>query len=80
MFLELKGEALMEKDIDWDSLTFKFTETDSMFMAFCDADGEWKEKGIVPPEDCIKGKVYDRFMKELKKRNINILEVIEGQQ
>ncbi len=42
-------------------------------------EGLIKEKGIVPPEDCIKGKVYDRFMKELKKRNINILEVIEGQ-
>ena len=42
-------------------------------------EGLIKEKGIVPPEDCIKGKVYDRFMKELKKRNIEILEVIEGE-
>ncbi len=40
-------------------------------------EGLITEKGIVPPEDCIKGKVYDRFMEELKKRNINILEVIE---
>lgn len=40
-------------------------------------EGEIKEKGIVPPEDCVKGKVYDRFMEELKKRNINILEVSE---
>ena len=40
-------------------------------------EGLIKEKGIVPPEDCIKGKVYDRFMKELKKRNIDILEVID---
>jgi len=40
-------------------------------------EGLIKEKGIVPPEDCIKGKVYDRFMNELKKRNIDILEVIE---
>lgn len=34
-----------------------------------------KEKGIVPPEDCIKGDLYTEFMEELKKRNINILEV-----
>jgi saccharopine dehydrogenase-like NADP-dependent oxidoreductase len=34
-----------------------------------------KEKGIVPPEDCIKGDLYAEFMQELKKRNINILEV-----
>ncbi len=41
-------------------------------------EGLIKEKGIVPPEDCIKGKVYDRFMNELKKRSIDILEVTEG--
>jgi lysine 6-dehydrogenase len=34
-----------------------------------------KEKGIVPPEDCIKGELYSEFMEELKKRNINILEI-----
>ncbi|HEQ98259.1 MAG TPA: saccharopine dehydrogenase [candidate division Zixibacteria bacterium] len=38
-------------------------------------NGEIKERGIVPPEDCIKGKIYNWFMKELKKRNIRILEV-----
>jgi lysine 6-dehydrogenase len=37
-------------------------------------EGLITEKGIVPPEDCIKGQVYIRFMEELKKRNINILE------
>ncbi|MCK4657519.1 MAG: saccharopine dehydrogenase NADP-binding domain-containing protein [candidate division Zixibacteria bacterium] len=37
-------------------------------------EGLITEKGIVPPEDCIKGKAYDRFMDELKKRDINILE------
>ncbi|MDW7681014.1 MAG: saccharopine dehydrogenase C-terminal domain-containing protein [bacterium] len=37
-------------------------------------EGEIAAKGIVPPEDCIKGKVYDRFMEELQKRDINILE------
>jgi lysine 6-dehydrogenase len=39
-------------------------------------EGLIKEKGIVPPEDCIRGKLYDRFMNEVKKRNINILEVM----
>ena len=38
-------------------------------------EGLIPEKGIVPPEDCIKGAVYDRFIEELKKRDINILEV-----
>jgi len=37
------------------------------------------EKGLVPPEDCIKGEVYDRFMQELKKRNIEILEQEKGE-
>jgi len=40
-------------------------------------EGLITEKGIVPVEDCIKGKAYDRFMEELKKRNIDILEVSE---
>ncbi|MFH1862140.1 MAG: saccharopine dehydrogenase C-terminal domain-containing protein [bacterium] len=33
-----------------------------------------KEKGIVPPEDCIYGELYPKFMKELEKRNIRIQE------
>lgn len=37
-----------------------------------------KEKGIVPPEDCIYGGLYDMFMKELEKRNIHVLETIEA--
>lgn len=37
--------------------------------------GKIKEKGIVPPEDCIKGALYDEFMMELTKRNINIKEI-----
>ncbi|HEM61881.1 MAG TPA: SDR family NAD(P)-dependent oxidoreductase [Chloroflexi bacterium] len=32
------------------------------------------QKGIVPPEDCIQGDVYDEFMAELAKRDIDILE------
>ncbi len=39
--------------------------------------GAIKEKGIVAPEDAIKGPLYVKFMDELKKRDINILEVSE---
>jgi lysine 6-dehydrogenase len=38
--------------------------------------GAIQEKGIVPPEDCIKGDLYDEFMDELAKRSINILEEV----
>lgn len=36
-----------------------------------------KEKGIVPPEDCIYGANYGLFMSELAKRNITIQETVE---
>ena len=36
-----------------------------------------KEKGIVPPEDCIYGDLYAKFIEELEKRNIRVLETIE---
>ncbi len=39
------------------------------------AKGEIKEKGIVAPEDGIKGDLYNKFLEELKKRNITIIEV-----
>ena len=29
--------------IDWDSLTFSFTETDRMFISKCEQGGEWEE-------------------------------------
>ncbi len=32
-------------------------------------------KKIVAPEDAIEGKIYQDFLEELKRRNINILEV-----
>ncbi|MBA7532272.1 Lysine 6-dehydrogenase [subsurface metagenome] len=38
-------------------------------------EGKIKEKGIVAPEDAIKGEVYQELLDELKKRNINILEI-----
>jgi saccharopine dehydrogenase-like NADP-dependent oxidoreductase len=34
------------------------------------------EKGIVPPEDCFKGEVYVRFLEELAKRDIHVLEEV----
>jgi saccharopine dehydrogenase-like NADP-dependent oxidoreductase len=37
--------------------------------------GKITEKGIVAPEDAIKGELYKEFMDELKKRHIDILEV-----
>jgi len=37
--------------------------------------GEIKKKGIIAPEDAIEGKLYEKFFKELKRREINILEV-----
>ncbi len=39
---------------------------------------EIKEKGIVPPEDCISGELYRRFMEELAKREIIVVEVVEA--
>jgi lysine 6-dehydrogenase len=39
--------------------------------------GEIEKKGIVTPEDAIEGKVYQKFMEELGKKNITILEVPE---
>ena len=38
--------------------------------------GEIEKKGIVAPEDAIDGKVYQKFMNELDKRNITIDEVV----
>jgi lysine 6-dehydrogenase len=40
-------------------------------------EGLIQEKGIVPPEDCIKGDLYGRFIKELEKRSIMIRETTE---
>ena len=38
--------------------------------------GKINKKGIVAPEDCIKGELYEEFIDALKERNINILEEI----
>ncbi|TFB08939.1 saccharopine dehydrogenase [Candidatus Atribacteria bacterium MT.SAG.1] len=37
--------------------------------------GEINQKGIIAPEDAIKGKIYENFLEELKRRKINILEI-----
>jgi len=65
-------EADVENDI---SSMMRVTGFPVAITARFVARGEIEEKGIVAPEDCIKGKLYDKFMKELEKRNINILEV-----
>ena len=38
--------------------------------------GEIKKKGIVAPEDCIEGKLYEKFIHELRERDITILGVV----
>ncbi len=40
--------------------------------------GEIKEKGIVAPEDGIKGEIYRQFMQELEKRGIIVIEAEKG--
>jgi saccharopine dehydrogenase-like NADP-dependent oxidoreductase len=40
------------------------------------ARGEIKERGIVAPEDCFEGDLYDKFMTELVERRVNILEEV----
>lgn len=42
------------------------------------ARGEIRKKGIIAPEDAIEGEVYRRFVDELRKKNITILEVPEA--
>lgn len=42
------------------------------------AQGKIKERGIVPPEDCIYGPLYTEFMAELAKRDIHIEEKVEA--
>jgi len=37
--------------------------------------GEINQEGIVPPEDCIEGELYNKFLEELRKRDIDILEI-----
>ncbi len=41
------------------------------------AGGVIEEKGIVAPEDAIKGEVYASLMKELEKRGIAVVEKVE---
>ncbi|MDP1629054.1 MAG: saccharopine dehydrogenase C-terminal domain-containing protein, partial [bacterium] len=43
------------------------------------AKGKINQKGIIAPEDAITDDLYKEFIAELKKRKINILEVLENQ-
>ncbi len=38
-------------DIDWDTLTFSFTETDQMYVARCDLGSEWRPGSLQPYSD-----------------------------
>jgi saccharopine dehydrogenase-like NADP-dependent oxidoreductase len=38
------------------------------------AKGEIRETGIVAPEEALKGKAYEVFMKELEEREITVVE------
>jgi lysine 6-dehydrogenase len=42
--------------------------------------GMIKERGIVPPEDGFEGEIYNRFLEELDKRAIKILEEVRSDQ
>ena len=42
-----------EPEIDWDSLTFSFTETDRMYMAKCEIGGEWEKGAMKDFEDLV---------------------------
>lgn len=79
-----KGKKIKIEYFMWDvadtknghSSMMRVTSFPSAIGALFIGRGLIKEKGIVPPEDCIYGENYKLFMKELKKRNIKILEVI----
>ena len=40
--------------------------------------GAITNKGIVPPEEGIKGELYEVFINELRERGINIIEILEN--
>ena len=51
-----------------------FTESIAAMML---GNGNIKQKGIVAPEDAFSGENYQKIIKELNKRDINILEIEE---
>ena len=44
------------------------------------AKGEIRDKGIVAPEEALKDKAYDAFMKELSEREITVVETMKPTQ
>lgn len=81
----MKGKKVVIKHHMWDtpdpsvkiSSMGRVTGFPAAISAVMIGKGLIKEKGCVPPEDCIYNENYDIFDKELKKRNINILETVE---
>lgn len=79
-----KGKKIKIEYFMWDvadtrnkiSSMMRVTGFPSAIGALLIGRGLIKEKGIVPPEDCIHGENYKLFDKELKKRKIKILEII----
>ncbi len=65
-----------EADKEWGiSSMARVTGFPAAIVAKLLAAGEIEDKGILPPEDCIRGALYKKFMEELGKRNVTILEV-----
>ncbi len=65
-------EADLEHGISAMARVTSFPEAITAIMI---GKGEITEKGVIAPEDAIKGRIYQNFIEELKKRRINILEI-----
>jgi saccharopine dehydrogenase-like NADP-dependent oxidoreductase len=59
------------------SIIARVTVSSAAIAARLLAKGDIKEKGIVAPEDAIKGEAYRLFMQELEKRGIVVAETIK---
>jgi saccharopine dehydrogenase-like NADP-dependent oxidoreductase len=54
----------------------RVTSSSAAIAAKLLAKGEIREKGIVAPEEALKGNAYEVFMKELNEREITVVERI----
>jgi lysine 6-dehydrogenase len=66
-------KAFPEKEL---SAMARVTALPAAIAAVMVGSGEIKRRGIVPPEDAMEGNLYDKFLEELKKRDITIVERI----
>lgn len=65
-------EADTESGISSMARTTAFTAATGAILL---GSGEIQKKGIVPPEDCIEGELYEKLMSALRERNVRIREV-----